>query len=59
MKKYLTSTYTTRESTNGQGMFFYCNSCNNRMFNIDKNKMKYNGAECPRCKKILFLKKGK
>lgn len=48
--------YTTRESTTGEGLFFYCHNCGNRMFSVSKDKLKYNNCECPKCKKILIYK---
>ena len=51
-----TTEYTTRETTTGKGLFFYCHNCGNRMFSVSKDKMKYNGKLCPKCEKVLIYK---
>lgn len=48
--------YTVRESIINYGMFFYCHNCGNRMFSINKDKMKFNGKLCPKCEKVLKYK---
>ena len=55
MDTELTAKYSVRDAVTDEGMFFYCHNCKNRMYSVRKNKMLYNGAECPKCKKILYL----
>ena len=55
MDTELTAKYSVRDAVTDEGMFFYCHNCKNRMYSVRKNKMLYNGAECPKCRKILYL----
>ena len=56
MDAELTAEYSVRDAVTDEGMFFYCHGCKNRMYSVRKDKMLYNGAECPKCKKILKYK---
>ena len=47
--------YTTRDSINNEGIFFYT-ECGNRMYNINKDRYLYNNKICPKCGKILIIK---
>lgn len=46
------ATYTTRQSVDGHGTFYYTTCCGNRMYSV-KGKYAYDGCLCPRCAWVL------
>ena len=43
------ATYQYLEAKNGNGLFFYTDCCNNRMYSISNDVMRYHGCLCPKC----------
>lgn len=43
------ATYQYLEEAHGEGMFFYTDCCNNRMYSIDNDIMRYHWCLCPKC----------
>jgi hypothetical protein len=43
------ATYHAEPKKNGRGMFYFTDCCNNKMFSIFQNPLKYHGCLCPKC----------
>ena len=43
------ATYQTTPEAHGNGKFYYTDCCNNRMYSVDDDDMKYHGCLCPKC----------
>lgn len=43
------STYRHLQEAHERGMFFYTDCCNNRMYSVSNDPMRYHGRLCPRC----------
>lgn len=43
------ATYQISPATSGEGMFFFTDCCDNRMYSIRNDEMLYHGCLCPKC----------
>lgn len=43
------ATYQYLEEAHEDGMFFYTDCCENRMYSVNKDPMLYHGKICPKC----------